>query len=228
MRAPLSTTFLVFGNSYLETTNRKYNHRMLLAVVAISSAVVNLCDELGSQQKQQYLLQSLPRSGSSLLATALTLSYPELLRPLGDKCAEYFNPHCHYALCTLHGRLSSCYSEGPALQQCFGSNGLGQRCDFSAESTESAKCTPAITGYMLAFPGSPQVNSVASMLRPCSSQDLERAYKSSWARANFTFTKEVFSPGRLPFFVQHFKTAVLLRAIRHTFPSGATGGMNAW
>jgi hypothetical protein len=81
---------------------------------------------------------------------------------------------------------------------------------------------------MLAFPGAAPVNSVGALLRSCTPQELEVVYDSSWGSSRLTFTKEVFSPLQLPFFVRHFRTFVLLRAARHTFPSGEAGGGTAY
>ncbi len=40
----------------------------------------------------------------------------------------------------------------------------------------------------------------------------------TWGRDEFTFTKEVFSPFKLPVFVEHFQCAVLLRSSDGVFP----------
>lgn len=41
---------------------------------------------------------------------------------------------------------------------------------------------------------------------------------NTWGRERFTFTKEVFSPFKLPVFVRHFKCFVLLRSAEQSFP----------
>jgi hypothetical protein len=63
----------------------------------------------------QYLLHSLPRSGTSMLAMAMTLSNPRL-KVLDRHCAEFFNPKCHFEQCKTGKRLRSCYVDGPLLQ----------------------------------------------------------------------------------------------------------------
>lgn len=47
---------------------------------------------------------------------------------------------------------------------------------------------------------------------------IHSAIRETWGQDVYNFTKEVFSPAKLPVFVQHFRCFVLLRSAADTFP----------